>query len=42
MIQNPLSAHDAQKKGFLSRIADWLTKKSRIEMSSHLFPEYYD
>lgn len=43
MMQNPNRVKDAQKpKGILGRLAEWLTRKTNVEASNHLYPPVYD
>ena len=42
MIHKPLSASDALKSdNVIARLSDWLTKKTNVVMSNHLFPTIY-
>lgn len=43
MIHNPMRAEDAQrKKGVMERLVNWLTRKTDVDISNHLFPTFYD
>lgn len=43
MVHNPLRPQDVKKnRNVLTSLADWLTRKTNVELSNHLYPKKYD